>query len=104
MHKLTCRHNSMLFFTLYFQNLKKKNPDFQIKTFLHKVVYLVFLNLGSDAACSFFQVITLLFYFPAFLSGVSPMRMLYIEDIAPNIEQLARVQLLNSVCHLLSWS
>lgn len=45
---------------------------------------------------SFFQIITLLFYFPAFLSGVSPMRMLYIEDIAPYVQQLACVQVLNS--------
>lgn len=46
MHKLTCRRNSILYFTLYFKNFTNvfKNK----KTFLQRLVSLLFLILDSD--------------------------------------------------------
>lgn len=82
MHKLTYGINSLLYFTLYFKNLKNifqnKNP-FYTNWFL----YYFFIKFGLWFSHLFFlsnNTFVLLLSVAAFFREVSPMRMLYIED------------------------
>lgn len=85
-------HSSMLYFTLYFKNLKK--TFFEIKSLSTQTGFFIILKFGLWVSLFFFpgdNTFVRLSSIPVFSNEVSPMRMLYVEDIAPNVERWACV-------------